>query len=258
MNTQDATVLFEQPLNEHIRVCLRLEQIFQKISDNLGSRTVWECRSALEGILEALNVMDRPDIKNKLTKTLSDQSRALMLLEQKPGIDKEKLQAIITELNQLIEYWCRNQDKIGHQLRANTFLTTIRQHLLNPGGPCQFNTPSYHLWLHLPVEHRRRELEHWFAELSHLQTAVKLLLQLTRSSANTMTFQAPQGFYQQAMDPNISFQLIRIWVDLNEHVYPEISVGKHRLSVRFYQLDTFGRPTQTPHDISFQMAFCVF
>jgi cell division protein ZapD len=73
-----------------------------------------------------------------------------------------------------------------------------------------------------------------------------------------MTFSAPQGFYQQAMDANISFQLIRIWVALDERVYPEISVGKHRLSVRFYQLDTFGRPAQTTHDISFQMAFCVF
>jgi cell division protein ZapD len=258
-SVQDSGLItFEQPLNEYVRVCLRLEQLLQKIKEHIHCDTLWDCRIALETLLEVVNVIDRTDIKNKLTKTMRDQMRALSLLEQKPEVDGEKLRNILSELNELITRLCSTQDKMGQSLRINNFLNSIRQHLTLPGGVCDFNNPAYYLWLKRSKEQRCAELLSWFKEFEHLQAIVKLLLQLTRASSNPQSVIAYQGFYQQSLDPNLSCQLIQIIVPVEAQVYPEVSVGKHRLSVRFLNLaDIQARPTQSIEVIAFDLKICV-
>lgn len=250
-------IIFEQPLNEYVRVCLRLEQLLQKIKEHIHCETPWDCRIALETLLEMVNVIDRTDIKNKLTKTMRDQMRALSLLEQKPEVDREKLRSILDELNALIIRLCSTQDKMGQSLRINNFLNAIRQHLMLPGGVCDFNNPAYCLWLKRPREQRCIDLLNWFKEFEDLQAIIGLLLQLTRASANPQSVMAYQGFYQQSLDPSLSCQLIQIIVPVRAQVYPEVSVGKHRLSVRFINLDINTRPTQTIEVTPFDLKICV-
>ncbi len=254
---QDATVTFEQPLNEYIRVCLRLEHLFEQTARNIQSESEWECRIALLSLLEALNVTDRPDLKSKFSKALSQHASVLAQLEQKPQVDREKLQEILNELDQLVQSLYKTQDKMGHNLRSNGFLNTIRQHMANPGGPTPFSTPAYHLWLQQPVETRNQDLSNWFDEFEQLRAAVKLLLQLTRGSANPQPIVALQGFYQQALDANMPCHLVRVTVPVDVTVYPEISVGRHRLSVRFLKLNTADRANQAVDDIKFHLSCCM-
>jgi cell division protein ZapD len=254
---QDVTIIFEQPLNEHIRACLRLEHLFAQALENMQGNSVWECRTALAAILEAVNITDRPDLKSKLTKALSQHAASLAQLEQKPGVDRNVLRGVLNELDALIDSLYRTQDKFGYNLRANTFLNTIRQHMANPGGAVAFSTPAFHLWLQQTAEQRNEALRSWFKEFAQIQTTVCLLLRLIRNSARPQRIIAQQGFYQQPLDPNLPCHLIRLEVPISERVYPEISVGRPRLSVRFFNLDIQGRATPAESDIECNLTCCL-
>lgn len=254
---QDALITYEQPLNEYMRVCLRLEHLFKRVRANIGGDTEEECRAALEAMLEALNVMDRPDLKTRLTKALSQHAEALSQLEEKPLVDPQKLQAILQEIDSLVDRLYQVPDKIGHSLRSNTFLNTIRQHMANPGGTCPFSTPAYYLWLHRDAEERAENLRDWFAAFKEISYGVSLLLKLTRGSTPAKLLVATKGFYQEALDPKLAYHLVRITVPVSAQVYPEISAGKHRLVVRFLSLNVNDRGVQRVDDVEFKLTCCL-
>lgn len=254
---QDASITFEQPLNEYIRVCLRLEYLFDRILQNIDEPSTWNCQIALEGMLEVLNVIDRPDLKSKFSKALSQHANALAQLEEKPHVDHTKLRNILIELDNLTDSLYKTPDKMGQELRNNPFLNNIRQHMANPGGTCPFSTAAYYLWLQQPFAIRNKNLHTWLGEFNQLRTAVKLLLHLTRGSAHPHNVVAVDGFYQQPLDPKLAYHLVRVTTPLHQKVYPEISVGKHRLSVRFMELYIQDKALQVMRDIPFELTYCL-
>lgn len=254
---QEANIIFEQPLNEYIRICLRVEHLLNQAETALTGESPAASRTALEAMLEILNVIDRPDLKSKIVKALSQYAEVLSQLTQKEQVDHQKLQSILQELDQLISNLHRLPDKIAYPLRLNSFLNTIRQHMANPAGACPFSTPAYYLWLHQPATTRIAHLQEWFSALEQLQAAVRLLLRLTRNSTSTETIVAPQGFYHRALDPKLSYHLIRVSVPTSLKIYPEISVGRHRLIVRFLTLNVHDRGIQKTDTIEFGLTCCL-
>ena len=249
-------ITFEQPVNDHIRVCLRLEHLFQLITHNISSHSTSSHRIAIESMLGALNVIDRPDLKSKLTKALSTHASHLSVLEKSSKVDSQKLRLILSELDQLIDSLYGSHDKIAHQLRQNPFLATIRQHMGNPGGACPFSTPAYHIWLNLPAEQRIEQLNQWVNEFGQLKKAMQLLLQLTRGSKTMGEVLAENGFYQENLDASAPVELIRIAIPLRVLTYPEISVGRHRLSVRFIDFNLSERASTKQANFTFKLACC--
>lgn len=251
-------ITFEQPLNEHIRICLRLEHLFKQAEVGLNAETVSATRSALWAILETLNVIDRPDLKAKLTSALSQQAQTLATLENRPGVDEKKLQAVLSGLDRLIDSLHNSHGKLGKSLRENPFLNTIRQHLHNPGGACDYATPSYFLWLKQTSDARSMDLKKWFAEFANLREIVDTLLDLTRHSASPKKQIAKQSFFQTSLDSNQNFELIRVNLPADTQYYPEISVGRHRLAIRFNPQNINGdiAPLASKPDIEFSLVCC--
>jgi len=251
------TIIFEQPLNELMRFCLRLEYLFAQVHYHLSEDFVWDIRAALNAIIDILNVIDRPDIKSKLTNALQLHYSTLLQLEQSPDVDHKKLYEILQLLNESQEILHNIRGKLGQNLRDNEFITAIRQKLVNPAGACDFAIPAYHLWLQQSVEVQRKELYEWYSTFDQLQGIVNLLLQLTRDSAVAREKFAAKGFYQEALSPNIPYQIVRIKVPLKHKAYPNISVGRHLLSVYFFNFNGANhRATQFSDDISFELTLC--
>jgi|LakMenEpi03Aug12_release.lakeMendotaPanAssembly.Ray.scaffolds.fasta_scaffold368315_1 cell division protein ZapD len=252
---QDDIITYEQPLNEHIRVCLRLEHLFEQILINIDNPTEWNSRIALLTILETVNVIDRPDLKTKLTKALTQHAGTLTQLEVLPQVDGSKLRSILSELDRLIDSLYGTQGKIGQNLRNNDFLNAIRQHLYNPGGAVNFSNPALQLWLQQPSINRISDLKAWFKEFDQVRDVVNLLLELTRQSSLPLEKYADNGFYQQALDPNVACEMVRVTLPVTANLYPEISVGRHRLSVRFLEPNCHeqGRSKQCDSNIKFKL-----
>jgi len=112
--------------------------------------------------------------------------------------------------------------------------------------------------LQYPAEQRTANLNEWMSEFNCIRDAVFMILSLIRDSATATPQVAEGGFYQQSLDTNIAYQLIRIILPEDQACFAEISAGKHRFTLRFMQLgDLSARATQCEQDIQFQLACCV-
>jgi len=68
---------------------------------------------------------------------------------------------------------------------------------------------------------------------------------------------AENGFYQKPLDTKQSTQLVRISVSVDSTMYPEISAGKHRSSVRFMRVNPGDTPpAQVKENIEFLLSRC--
>lgn len=248
-------MIYEQPLNEQIRLCLRLEYLFDQVNYYVTKGSMWDSHQLLKIILEILQTTDRPDIKNKLYQTLHQFAHTLSQLEKLPDIDKEKLNVTITKINHHIDVLYADQKKIGQELRENEFLASIQQKLYTPAGTCGFNLPAYQLWLRQKIE-AHQQLLTWLKHLAELQDIVNTILKLLRESSHFKTMDADKGFYQSNLDPNNFSQMIRVKLPQDKNIYPEISVGRHRLTIYFFTIDIKGKAFQTSNNFVFELACC--
>ncbi len=251
-------IIYEQPLNDPLRICLRLEHLFTTIRYNIDLESTQASRNTMAALLEVLNVIDRPDLKSKLTQTLTQYALTLAQLEQFAKVDGHRLKSILQQLDESIHYLQSHTGRIGEELRINSFLMHIRVHLGHPGGATDFSTPTYALWLRQDTASRQEQLKAWFRVFGKLRKLVDLVLRLTRQSATTQKLIARSGFHQQALDANLPCSLLRLKLPLEQQAYPEISVGKHRLCVRFLtpNYDNNGRPFQLRDNIPFEITYC--
>lgn len=250
------TITFEQPLNETIRLCLRLEHLFVQFHDQLSTLSASAHHLAMLSLLKLLGVIDRPDLKSKITQALSQHATTLAQLQQFSQVDQQQLSAILKQLDQCLSYFHGNHTKIGDILRSNSFLNQIYGHLNNPAGLCGFSSPAYALWQKKALTHQQQQLKEWMTSLDTLYQATQLILTLTRDSTDPKAIEVEDGFYHQQMDATLPTQLIRISIPLNLAVYPEMSVGRHHLSVRFLQTNAQGQGLQYKPFFSCQLACC--
>ena len=253
-------IIFEQPLNEHLRICLRLEQLVLQLQEYLGDQTTRGSQMALITLLRLVEVMDRPDLKSKLMQLLSQYATTLGQLERFPQVDTARLQSILKHLDQLINQLHHMPGRIGEALRSNDFFNQLRPQLANPGGIFFHHVPTFALWLQQPYELRAKELGQWADALQPLPEIATLVLDLARNSTAAQTITTQHGFYHQTLDSALPCQLIRVGLPVNLGVYAEISAGIHRLSIRFVKANylTGEKSKQISGSISFLLTCCRF
>ena len=251
-------VIYEQPLNERIRTLLRLEHLFHQAGYRLTGDTLWDSRAALDALMDVQNVLARNDLRTEVLKELERHASKLMALEQNPNVDSETLQSILDELDVVTDQLHAVDGQIGQNLKSNEFLNSVRQRSTIAGGSCAFDLPAYHYWLQQPDEQRKQDLLAWHGEYEAMSNAVGLILRLIRQSSPANALIAENGFYQQSLDSNIPFQLLRVVLAHESRYFAEISAGKHRFTIRFMDMVSMEqRPVQAEGDVEFGLACCV-
>ena len=257
MSEADADdVVFEQPLSERVRTFLRLELLFAQYRHHRRDRTTCGTRSSLHALLDLLVVISRSDLKNDILKELTDQYQHLTRLAARPSVDQERLQSVLADITEALNALQQLATQFANSLlRGSDFLTSILNRSTIPGGTCGFDLPHYHWWLSQPREMVERDLDAWFADLRPFERAVQLYLKLLRASVPASPVVASSGIYLHT--PTGPCVLVRVLVPAAARVYPEISAGRHRFTVRFMGMrDINSRAQQSQADITFQMQCC--
>lgn len=250
------SLLYEHPLNERCRTLLRLEFLFSRFDFHARGAQPWDSRSAVTTLLDIASLLARADIKSDLIKELDRQRQSLAAMAHSPNINRQRLDDILDQLNKALDGMRGSTGQIGQGLRSNEFLTSIQQRSSIPGGTCQFDLPAFHLWLSRSEDTRRRDLDDWHRDLAPLHEALKLLLNLVRSSHVPTDARARQGFYQHQLPPQSAVQLVRVELLEPRELFAEISGIKHRFSIRFLEPDDWEHPTQTESDVDFRLTLC--
>lgn len=247
---------YEFPLNERIRTLMRLEHLFARVHQHAEAAGPWDSRAALGGLLEILAILGRGDVRSDVLREMERQAQTLGRLKNRAGIDTGRLDNVLESLDRLRKHLDASDAQVGRGLKENEFLAALRQRIAIPGGTCGFDLPSLQNWLSLDRDTRREQLRAWLEELGPLDRSVRLVLMLLRESAAASRERTDGGLFQRALDSS-SYQLIRVQVEDGRGVFPEISGGKHRVTIRFLeQPDLNDRPRQVQRDVDFQLVCC--
>ena len=248
---------YEQPLSERMRTFLRLEFLYQQMLYNSELESNWATRATISGLLEVLAILSRGDVRSEVHKELDHQLGVLQRFQSQPGVDTGRLDTLIRNL---IESRAEI-DAIGtsflQPLKDSEFLNAIKHRSAIPGGTCEFDLPVYNHWLRQSFERRQQDLDKWTACIRPLCDAVSELLWLIRESGEPQDKLAINGMYQHNMQKDANCRLLRVSLDGDHSLFPEISGSQHRFTVRFLEWSSVNsRAVQTGHDVAFQLSIC--
>jgi len=244
---------FEVPLNNRSRSLLRLERIFREIHRHIHIATPSAHFYALKQIFSLLDFFERGDFKAILIKELDRKITYFAKLGSNPEVDLSKLQTFINQLEQLSKWFKSQNGKIGHQLLKQEFLANAKNKLTFSTVRLSFDAPFVKLFLSMPVETRKEKISGWLKAFKGIQTSVEVLLRLSRETADFNTVFAEDGCYQQEISKD-EFQFLGIKVPVDLQVYPEVSSGSKRFSIRFMTLNDALETKQFTDWLDFELA----
>jgi len=250
-------IAFEQPLNERMRTFLRLEFLHGQAQLHARHESAYGARAAIQSLLEMLAITGRGDIRADALKELDRHTLRLNHYQRSPGVDAERLTELMREVDDLRQALTAAGKQFLASLRESEFLNAIRHRSAIPGGTCMFDLPDYGYWLQLPGEERSRQLNAWLKQLKPLCDAIGQILWLTRETSTPARQIALGGLYNHSLGKEDHFDLLRVLVARDSGLYPEISAGQHRFTVRFAQWQgTDNRARQAVDDVTFFLALC--
>lgn len=251
-------ISYEFPLNERMRVFIRLEQLFLQLDHFLLSTSIWDTRAAVNTLVDILQVFSRHDLKAEILKELKRHSNRLNQLSEHQGVDNTRLRSILDELNSASQTLYASNGKIDLASMKSDLFETVTQRNNIPGGTSSYDLPSYHFWLEQSREIQNEDLQIWINQFSPVRTAVDLILNFIRLSGISTHETAHNGFYQATLDQAQPYQLVIVKLLRTVPYFAEISGGKHRFTTRFMNPATGNtRPKQAKTDIQFSLRYCI-
>jgi len=250
-------IRYEYPLNERVRILLRLEDLFDRMEWHVQSEHALNHHAALVTLFEIADVAARGDLKTDLLQELERQRSTLSALRSNPDVEQGKLDGVLREIDAAHAGIHRMTGRVGHHLKEDEWLSAVRQRAAIPGGLCEFDLPAFHRWLHNPAETRRENLQKWLSPMLPVRAGLNIVLRLMRESCRPGMQQAVNGVYQQMLEASARpSQMIRIGVDEDFCCVPEISANKYMLNIRFVRSQP-GESKVCADSMPFELTFCM-
>lgn len=257
VDAPEQQVEFEHPLTERIRTFLRIELLTQQACFHADDTSELGARAALSSLLDILNLFRRGDVRMEVIKELETQRNILASYMREPDVDRELLEGNLENIKAL-------QSRIGDSgtvfpnlLKESHFLFNINHRSSIPGGTCIFDLPDYGYWLKLPYEVRGEQYREWLDSFAPISDAVGHILWLIRQNSQPMERTVESGLYQTNLLGDARPRLIRVLLPVAGGIYPEISAGKQRFTLRFvHWRGTDVRPVQVQDPVKFLLALC--
>ncbi len=252
-------ISYEFPLNERMRIFIRLEQLFLQLDHFLSGTSVWDRRATVSTLVDILQVFTRHDLKAETLKELERHSNRLNQISVHDGVDIQRLRQILDDLKITSKILYDTAGKVDLSSMKSDLFHTISQRSSIPGGTCSFDLPAYHFWLEQAGEIQNKDVDNWVAQFATIRGAIDLILNFIRLSGSPSDEVAKKGFYQATLETGQPYQLLIIHLPKNVPYFVETSGGKQRFSSRFMQASTGNmRPKQADIDIDFQLTYCIF
>jgi cell division protein ZapD len=250
-------IRYEYPLNERIRILLRLEDLFDRMAWYMHGDHGLNHHAAIVTLFEIAEVAARADLKTDLLQELERQRSGLSALRGNPDVEQDKLDDVLAEIGTAHAGIHAMTGRIGQHLKEDEWLQAVKQRAVIPGGLCEFDLPAYHRWLQGKPEMRREHLQQWLSPMLPIRAGLGIVLRLMRESCRPGMQQAINGVYQQSLEASSRpAQMVRIGIDDDYCCVPEISANKYMLNIRFVRSQP-GEGKVCADSMPFELTFCV-
>ncbi len=250
-------ILYEYPFNERVRTYLRLEHLFERLGQLIERDDAMDHHFAFVTLFEIIEVAARSELKSDVLKDLEKHKQHMIAYRANPAIAQDVLETVISQIETAFAAVNAQSGKAGSSLSDNEWITSVRSRIAIPAGTCEFDLPSYFHWQHHEATRRKEDLMRWASSLWPLAQAVNLLLKLLRDSGSAQKVMANGGQYQQNLPQGRSFQLLRLRIDEQLGLIPEISGNRLIVSVRLLKPSPEDKlPVASNEDASFELMLC--
>lgn len=251
--------IFEQPLNERIRTFLRMQQLFEQIDYQLQYDARWSLHAATNVLLDIYNLSTRSDLKSEVMKELDRQQFSMQQLCNEE-IDETSRNRYADSIPRMAELTNRLHDQHGQlfkHIKENEFLKSIQQRSTVSSSACSYDLPMFHHWLSRPADEVKENLREWLMPYQTLRESIDTAIGSIRNCAEFTNKTASRGFFQETLHGTPPLQLVRVQRTDDENVYPEMSAGRHRITIRFiHYVSANEKSAQALDDIHFDIAYC--
>ncbi len=250
-------ILYEYPFNERVRTYLRLEHLFARLGQLLARDEALDHHFCFVTVFEIIEVAARAELKSDVLKDLEKHKQHMVTFRGNPAISADALEEVIAKIEAAFAAVNAQTGKAGAMLVDNEWITSVRSRIAIPAGTCEFDLPAYYHWQHQSALRRREDLMRWASSLWPLAQSVSLLLKLLRDSGTTQKVMATAGLFQQHLPQGRTFQLLRLRIDEQLDLLPEISGNRLIVSVRLLRPSPDDKlPVATQEDASFELTLC--
>lgn len=254
MKKQASLSTYEFPLTNRVRTFLRYEYLI-----NLLNETIEKQNDELKAIIllhQLLELMKCNDIKSELIQHMKWQKQQLQSYEESYRVDQQQLEKILEQHQRRIDD-IDGFDMPLHFYQNHHFLNLMKLRLGIPAGTCGFDIPQLQAWLDLPLSNKHEILRQWKQPFDTIGLALNACMQIMRQSKNPESKTAKEGFYAHNMSAQKNISLLRIAINNQHSIYPEVSSGKNRFTMYFFSIDCLEKkPLQVQRDVPFTMVLC--
>jgi len=249
--------IYELPTSSRIKHFLVFERISQRIATLKDQAPPWGLHAAVTALLELERITSKGNLRSELIKELHYQISSLEKLSQSSGVDRELLENIVDQQRRLIGRLETGDKTFEQSLKENELLGQQRRRFGFHANSHDYDSPAYQHMLARSINEQRAILDSWMQAFATLSQAIEVVLGLIRSSASPVSELAYQGYFQTRLDGEKKCQLLRIGLPESSPYYPDVSLGRSKLSLRFLEpTDQYEHALQIEEDIEFQLTRC--
>ena len=245
------STVYEHPLNEKVRLLLRLEALFNQLDTYRDVSESANIQPFFAALFQTIEVLERNDVRTSLGFYLELIEKSMVRWSQRSDVEMNSLQKELAQAVRLQQEVSQTA-KACKVLKADRFLSSLKQRFAIAGGTCDFDLPQLHYWRLKPHLHQLADIHQWLTCLDVYIRAMSFSMMFLRGSAGFRELIATKGFYQDSPSQKISF--LRIKYDPSLGYFPMVSGNKNRYSITFMEPDKHSVKTSTNDNIPFQLS----
>ncbi len=250
-------IIYEQPITENIRNFLKCEYLNEKFNCALDQHDMWSIKSSVSTLIEMSDFIFRINIKVELLKELEKNLLFLDILIQKDAIELKTYDDFYTKIKSYI-YDLNNSDpNPTKSITNNDFLMQIKSKMHIPAGDNFFDIPSYLNFLSSNKTFIIDNINDWYSPLEQIFHSSILILDLKRTISKFEYFSCNNSFFEMKLDRSKKADLVRIKLEKNINIYPDISVNSQNINIMFktsYGSNRLSKPIE--EDLNFGISIC--
>jgi cell division protein ZapD len=243
--------LYEEPVQEKIRKFIKIEFLLNKIYYFKGKDDKSENYIALLALCELYEILSRSDIKSELIREIETQNSYFQSIKEMPQADSSKLNSVLEKQNILLKLIYSNEVNYLDHLGRDILFKTILKNCFT-----QLQPASIDFWLSRDILIRETQIDLWLEPLIFIKRSIDFILEVVRKSGRFEDRMAEKGFFIEKLDPKKNVLLIRVTLTSDLYYYPQISVGKQRLTIMFMTKDDKNNLVPYQEDLSFILTTC--
>ncbi len=251
-------IIYEQPVAENVRNFLKCEYLNEKLNSLLLQDNIWSIKSSIITLLEISDLSQRINLKIESLKELEKSNLLIKKLHENEIIDISIYDKYKNEIDQCLSKLEDLEGNPSKTILDNDFLMQIKSKLHIPAGDNFFDMPAYLNFLSSKKNFIIENINAWSYPFSHFFESSKLILDIKRRSSRFEEFTSNNSFFEKKLENNQKIDLVRIRLEKNVNIYPDISVNRQNINAVFktsYGHSRLSKPVS--EDVRFELSLSI-